>query len=98
MVARVVAAALCACLAIHAWGPADLLAVPERPFAYGNGDVRIEAAAFPRHATGADDVRVRIAHAPRRIVKPMLHGPPESQQHSASAIPLAPVAVPAIGD
>jgi iron complex transport system substrate-binding protein len=69
----VVAAALCVCLAIHAWGPADLLAVPERPFAYGNADVRIEDAAFPRHATGADNVRVRIAQAPRRIVSQDAH-------------------------
>jgi iron complex transport system substrate-binding protein len=55
------------------WGPADLLAVPERPFAYGRGDVRVEDAAFPRHATGADDVRVRIASAPRRIVSEDAH-------------------------
>jgi len=73
VVSRVVAAALCACLAIHVWGPADLLAVPERPFAYGSGDVRVEDAAFPRHATGADDVRVRIARAPRRIVSQDAH-------------------------
>lgn len=73
MVSRVVAAALCACVAIHAWGPTDLLAVPERPFAYGRGDVRVEGAAFPRHATGADDVRVRIADAPRRIVSQDAH-------------------------
>jgi iron complex transport system substrate-binding protein len=68
MVARLVAAVLCAGALIHRCGPADLLAVPERPFAYGRSAVRIEAAAFPRHATGADGVRVRIPHPPRRIV------------------------------
>jgi iron complex transport system substrate-binding protein len=73
MVARLVAAVACASLAVHLWGPADLLAVPERPFAYGRPDVRIEDAAYPRHATGADDVRVRIDRAPRRIVSQDAH-------------------------
>lgn len=73
MVARLVAAVLCACAAIHVWGPADLLAVPERPFAYGRPDISIEGAAFPRRATGADDVPVRIADPPRRIVSQDAH-------------------------
>lgn len=73
MVTRLVAAVACACLAVHVWGPADLLAVPERPFAYGRPGVRIETPAFPRHATGADDVRVRIDRAPRRIVSQDAH-------------------------
>jgi len=33
----------------------------------------MEDAAFPRHATGADDVRVQIAGAPRRIVSEDAH-------------------------
>jgi iron complex transport system substrate-binding protein len=73
MVSRLVAAAACTCLAVHVWGPADLLAVPERPFAYGTPGVRIEGTAFPRHATGADDVRVRIDGAPQRIVSQDAH-------------------------
>jgi iron complex transport system substrate-binding protein len=73
VVSRLVAATACASLAVHAWGPADLLAVPERPFAYGRPGVRIEGPAFPRYATGADDVRVRIDRAPRRIVSQDAH-------------------------
>lgn len=73
MVARLVAAVAAACGAVHVWGPADLLAVPERPFAYGRPGVRVESPAFPRHATGADDVRVRIDRAPRRIVSQDAH-------------------------
>jgi iron complex transport system substrate-binding protein len=73
VVARLVAAVACASLAVHVWGPADLLAVPERPFAYGRPDVRIEGHAFPRHATGADDVRVRIDRVPQRIVSQDAH-------------------------
>ena len=49
--------------------PDSLLPSPERPFAgYGTSEVRIEGTAYPRHATGADDVRTAIAAAPRRIV------------------------------
>lgn len=73
MVARLVAASACACAAIHVWGPADLVAVPERPFVYGAPEVRIEGPAFPRYATGADDVRVRVDRAPLRIVSQDAH-------------------------
>jgi cobalamin transport system substrate-binding protein len=73
MVARLVAAVACACVAIHVWGPADLLAVPERPFVYGEPTVRVESPSFPRYAIGADDVRVRIDWAPRRIVSQDAH-------------------------
>jgi iron complex transport system substrate-binding protein len=73
VVSRLVATVACAALAIHACGPADLLAVPERPFAYGAPMVRTEGPAFPRYATGADDVRVRIDRAPRRIVSQDAH-------------------------
>jgi iron complex transport system substrate-binding protein len=49
--------------------PASLLAPPLRPDAgYGRGDVRTESLLYPRHATGADDVRTEIGAAPRRIV------------------------------
>jgi iron complex transport system substrate-binding protein len=49
--------------------PVDLLRPPERPFAgYGNREVRLEGASYPRHATGADDVRMTIARPARRIV------------------------------
>jgi iron complex transport system substrate-binding protein len=68
VVARLVAAAAFTCVAIHFRGPADLLPLPERPFAYGTADVRIEGPAYPRHATGADDVRVQVARVPRRIL------------------------------
>src|SRR5689334_5355462 len=49
--------------------PADLVATPRRPFeGYGSPAIRIEGPTFPRHATGADTVRVRIDRVPRRIV------------------------------
>jgi len=49
--------------------PASLLLRPERPFAgYGSHAVRMGAARFPREATGADDVVVRVAAPPRRII------------------------------
>jgi iron complex transport system substrate-binding protein len=49
--------------------PAGLLPSPERAFAgHGNRDPRIEGLSYPRHATGADDVRVTIGAPPRRIV------------------------------
>jgi iron complex transport system substrate-binding protein len=73
VVARLVVAAACACLAIHRWGPVDLLAIPERPFAYGRSAVSIEGLTYPRYATGADGVRVRLDHAPRRIVSQDAH-------------------------
>jgi iron complex transport system substrate-binding protein len=49
--------------------PAALLPPPERPFeGYGKPDVRVESRSYPRHATGADDVRTTIAMPPRRLV------------------------------
>ena len=59
---------------VERYAPADLLASPQRPFAgYGTGDVRTEAATYPRHATGADDVRVTIAGPARRVVSQDSH-------------------------
>lgn len=49
--------------------PPDLVARPKRPFeGDGTSRVRTESARFPRYATGADDVRVRLDRPPRRIV------------------------------
>jgi ABC-type hemin transport system substrate-binding protein len=49
--------------------PPDLLPSPARPFdGYGSPAVRIESPTFPRYATGADGVRVRVERVPRRIV------------------------------
>ncbi len=73
MVSRLVAAVALACLAIHRWGPTDLLAIPERPFSYGAAAVRTEGTRYPRYATGADDVRMRVDRAPRRIVSQDAH-------------------------
>ena len=51
------------------FAPGSLLPSPERPFGgYGTSEVRIEGTVYPRHATGADDVRTTIEAAPRRIV------------------------------
>jgi iron complex transport system substrate-binding protein len=49
--------------------PVRLLPSPRRPYqSYGSPQVRIETPAYPRYATGADDVRVRIDRPVRRIV------------------------------
>jgi iron complex transport system substrate-binding protein len=49
--------------------PVELLRPPERPFAgYGSRQVRMEDASYPRHATGADDVRMAVARPAHRIV------------------------------
>jgi iron complex transport system substrate-binding protein len=49
--------------------PSGLLPSPRRPDqSYGSPQVRTERPAYPRYATGADDVRVRIDRSPRRIV------------------------------
>lgn len=49
--------------------PAAMLTPPARPYeAIGRDDVRAEAASYPRYATGADDVRVRVQEPARRIV------------------------------
>ena len=46
-----------------------MLPNPERPFvSHGTHEIRIEGETYPRHATGADDVRTAIEAAPRRIV------------------------------
>jgi iron complex transport system substrate-binding protein len=49
--------------------PASLLLPPTRfENDGGNPEVRTEGSAYPRHATGADNVRVTIARPPRRVV------------------------------
>ena len=49
--------------------PPGLLPSPRRPYqSYGSPQVRTETSAYPRYATGADDVRVRIDRPARRIV------------------------------
>jgi iron complex transport system substrate-binding protein len=49
--------------------PAAMLTPPERPFEIiGRADVRPEASSYPRYATGADNVRVRVQAPPQRIV------------------------------
>jgi iron complex transport system substrate-binding protein len=65
-------AALAVFVAAHV--PADLLAPAQRPFAgYGRAVVRTESAGYPRHATGADDVRVTVSRVARRIVSQDSH-------------------------
>ena len=49
------------------WAPASLLALPDRPTIPAEPRVRFEGLAFPRHATGADDVRVSLAGPPERL-------------------------------
>lgn len=62
-------ALILASVAVSELAPASLLPLPERPFeGYGNPDVRVESVEYPRHATGADEVRVQIDRPPRRIV------------------------------
>jgi iron complex transport system substrate-binding protein len=59
---------------VQRYAPADLLASPQRPFAgYGSPGVRTEAVIYPRHATGADDVRVEIDGPARRVVSQDSH-------------------------
>jgi iron complex transport system substrate-binding protein len=54
---------------VQAGTNASLIAPPERPDRReGNSSVRMEAAPYPRHATGADNVRTTIARPPQRIV------------------------------
>jgi hypothetical protein len=62
-----------AVIAVSLWiarkAPADLLVAPERPYqAYGNPDVRTETRQYPRYATGADNVCVRVDWPARRII------------------------------
>ena len=66
----VLAAALVAAGAVSTLlTPASQLPAPERPLAgYGNPAVRLEAASYPRHATGTDEVRTTIEAPPRRFV------------------------------
>jgi iron complex transport system substrate-binding protein len=70
-----IALALCAVAAIVATHvPADLLAPAQRPFTGGgSASVRTESVGFPRHATGADNVRVTIGAPARRIVSQDSH-------------------------
>ncbi len=49
--------------------PASLLPPPERPYASdGSPLVRIGSSSYPRHATGADDIRTAVPSPPRRLV------------------------------
>jgi len=58
-----------ASVVVGRFAPGSLLPEPERPFAgYGTPAVRIEGDAYPRYATGADDVRTAIGAPPRRLV------------------------------
>lgn len=67
--AAMAAALTIAVLAAATFTPASLLTSPERPYAgYGNPTVRTESPAYPRAATGTDDVRAVVAAAPRRLV------------------------------
>jgi iron complex transport system substrate-binding protein len=49
------------------FAPASLLALPDRPTPADEPRVRTEGLTFPRHATGADDVRVAVAGRPGRL-------------------------------
>src|SRR5688572_9551473 len=61
-----VAAAATAAVAIT---PDDLLPRPTRPFeGFGRTDPVIGADAFPRSASGADEVAARVASPPARVV------------------------------
>ena len=68
-VVALVTALILISVAVNQLAPASLLPPPERPFeGYGNPDVRLESSEYPRHATGADDVRVQVDRPSRRIV------------------------------
>jgi iron complex transport system substrate-binding protein len=59
---------------VSAYVPSDLIAPAQRPFAgYGSAAIRMESAAYPRHAVGADDVRVTVDRVTRRIVSQDSH-------------------------
>jgi iron complex transport system substrate-binding protein len=73
------AAIIAAAVLVSRAAPADLIVSPTRPYqGHGNPLVRMEGTplgvptsdprAYPRAATGADDVRVRVDRAPQRIV------------------------------
>jgi hypothetical protein len=66
MVARLVGLALllvAVAAAVHRLAPADLVALPERPYpGYGTPAVRTESLRYPRHATAAS------RHATQAIV------------------------------
>ena len=54
--------------------PGGLLPSPRHPYqSYGSPTVRTETRAYPRYATGTDDVRVRIDEPVRRIVSQDAH-------------------------
>jgi iron complex transport system substrate-binding protein len=62
------AATVAATLAVIAWTPASLLPAPVRPPAAPRApEVRVDGEAYPRHATGTDDVRTIIGAPPRRL-------------------------------
>jgi iron complex transport system substrate-binding protein len=64
-----VAAVVAASIWTENRAPAGLLSSPRRPFqSYGNPQVRTGTPAYPRYATGADEVRVRIDRPAHRIV------------------------------
>lgn len=67
--ATLIVAIACAAVLVARAAPAGLIVAPTRPY-MGNGNqaVRTEQSAYPRSATGADDVRVTISAPPRRIV------------------------------
>ena len=62
------AAFVVAALVVNQWTPAHLLPAPMRPAGAPEiPRVRIEGNAYPRYATGADDVRTAIGTPPRRV-------------------------------
>ena len=66
-------AVVIAALAVNQWTPAGLLPTPARPpGAPQTPQVRVEGEAYPRHATGTDDVRTSIAAPPRRLASQSL--------------------------
>ena len=83
--------------------PGDLLPAPERPYqGYGNPEVRTERNRYPRHATGADDVRVQIVRPigrrsadrftrlPRRRI-PVCGGAARNGWWVSARLPMSPV-------
>lgn len=77
--AALMIAIVAAAVVVSRAAPADLIVSPTRPYqGHGNPTVRMEGTplgvptsephAYPRAATGSDDVRVRVDRQPRRIV------------------------------
>ena len=68
MVKGLAAAIVATAVAVQWWAPAALLPTPARPPGAPQAPrVRVEGDGWPRHATGADDVRTAIAAPPRRL-------------------------------